>query len=63
MTAVAVAGGATTVGERCRCNLWCLAFIEADDQTVITPAGVALADHVNPALGDTLPLDFTETNR
>jgi hypothetical protein len=54
---------AVLLSRRCHCREGCLAFVEPGDATVVTPAGVALADHVNPALGDTLPLDFTETNR
>jgi hypothetical protein len=64
MTAVAVAGGATTILARCHCKPNCLWPLADDDATVVTPAGVVLADHVNPVYpGDTLPLDFTETGR
>jgi len=63
-SAVAVAGGATTVAAHCRCNSWCLWPLSDDDATVVTPAGLALADHVLPPYpGDTLTLDFTETVR
>jgi hypothetical protein len=52
------------LSRRCHCREGCLAFVEPGDATVVTPAGVALADHVSTVYpGDTLPLDFTETGR